>query len=70
MDAPVQDFFSKYLLLIIPLVLVQVGLAVYCLIDLAKREKVRGPKGLWVVIIVLGELLGPVIYLIVGRIED
>jgi hypothetical protein len=55
---------------LIPLVLIQLGLAVYCLIDLSRRERTRGPKLLWVLVIVLGELLGPVVYLIVGRIED
>jgi hypothetical protein len=39
------------------------------LIHLARREKTRGPKWLWVIVIVLGELLGPIIYLLVGREE-
>ena len=55
---------------LIPLVLVQLGLMVYCLIDLSRRERTRGPKLLWVFLIVFGELLGPVVYLIIGRIED
>jgi Phospholipase_D-nuclease N-terminal len=58
-----------YLLFLIPLVLLQLGLMIFCLVDLARREKTRGPKWLWAIIIVLGELLGPVVYLLVGR-ED
>jgi len=54
---------------IIPLVLVQLGLAVYCLIDLYRRERTRGPKWLWAIIIIFGELLGPIIYLLFGRQE-
>lgn len=62
--------WSAFLPFIIPLVLVQLGLAVYCLIDLSRREQTRGPKWLWVILIVLGELVGPVVYLIFGRVED
>ncbi len=63
--------FMSILPLIIPLVVIQLGLAVYCLIDLARREKVRGlPKWAWAIIIVLGELLGPIVYIFVGRVEE
>jgi hypothetical protein len=62
--------WSAFLPFIIPLVLLQLGLMVYCLIDLSRRERTRGPKLLWVFLIVLGELIGPVVYLIIGRIED
>lgn len=62
--------WSAFLPFIIPLVLLQLGLMVYCLIDLSRREQTRGPKWLWAILIVLGELVGPVVYLIFGRIED
>ncbi len=55
---------------IIPLVLLQLILMIVALVDLSKREKVRWiPKWGWVLIIVLGELLGPIIYFVVGREE-
>lgn len=60
---------SAYLPFIIPLVILQLGLMIYCLVDLSRREHTKGPKWLWAVVIILGELLGPVIYLVVGR-ED
>jgi hypothetical protein len=48
--------------------LVQIALQVYALIDLARRTRVTGaPKWLWVIIIVLGQVLGCVIYLVIGR---
>ena len=65
-----MEEFLKYLPLIIPLVLIQLALMVFALIDLAKREKTRGPKWLWVLIIVFGEMFGPIIYFVVGRTED
>ena len=54
---------------IIPLVIIQLALAVYCLVDLSRRENTRGPKWLWAIIIILGELVGPIIYLLFGRLE-
>jgi hypothetical protein len=63
--------FASILPLLIPLVLVQLGLAIFCLVDLARREKVKGlPKWAWAIIILLGELIGPVVYLLVGRGEE
>ncbi len=55
--------------LIIPLVLLQLILMVVALVDLAKREKTRGPKWMWAIIVILGELLGPILYFIIGREE-
>ncbi|MDO8972144.1 MAG: PLD nuclease N-terminal domain-containing protein [Saprospiraceae bacterium] len=55
---------------LIPLLVIQLGLMVFCLMDLARREKTKGPKWLWAVLIVFGQLLGPVVYLIFGRVEE
>lgn len=54
---------------IIPLVLLQLILMIVALVDLSKREKTRGPKWLWVIIIILGELIGPIVYFVIGREE-
>jgi hypothetical protein len=55
---------------IIPLVLLQLILMIIALVDLSKRDKVRWlPKWAWTIIIVLGELLGPILYFVLGR-ED
>lgn len=63
--------FEQYIPLIIPLVVIQFGMAIFCLIDLNKREKVNYlPKWGWALIILLGELVGPVVYLLVGRGES
>ena len=56
---------------LVPLVVIQLGLMVYCLIDLSRRARVRWlPKWAWAIIIVLGELLGPIVYLFAGRLEE
>jgi len=60
---------STLLPFIIPLVAIQLILAIYCLVDLSRRERTLGPKWMWVIIIIFGELLGPIIYLLFGRKE-
>ena len=61
---------QQYIPLIIPLVLIQLVLMVTALLDLRKREKTRGPKWMWAIIIILGELVGPILYFTVGRLEE
>lgn len=58
---------ADYLPYLIPLILLQVGLAIFCLVDLARRDKTRGPKWMWAIIILFGELVGPLVYLVIGR---
>lgn len=54
---------------LIPILLLQLVLIVVALIDLARRERTRGPKWLWVLIILFVNLIGPIIYFVVGREE-
>lgn len=54
---------------LIPIVLLQLGLMVIALVDLIKRERTKGPKWAWALIIIFINLIGPVIYLVVGREE-
>ena len=63
------ETLGQILPLLIPLILIQLALMVYCLVDLWRRERTNGPKWLWAVIIILGELIGPIVYLIAGRKE-
>jgi len=68
-NTPLQQLI-RFLPFIIPLVLLQLILMVVALLDLSKREKVRWlPKWAWAIIIILGELVGPIVYLVVGREE-
>ena len=57
--------------LIIPLVILQLVLMIYCLVDLSRRSTVKSlPKWGWALIIILGEFFGPIVYLLIGRGED
>ncbi len=66
MNTPID--VMSLLPLIVPLVVLQLGLMIFCLLDLFRRETVRYlPKWGWALVIILGELIGPVIYLLIGR---
>jgi hypothetical protein len=64
-----MDFILSNLPLLIPLLLLQLGLQIFSLIDLVRRERTKGPKWLWAIIIIFGELLGSIVYLLFGREE-
>ena len=65
MDSTLKDLLP----LILPLLLIQLLLIIAALRDLAGREKTKGPKWLWVIIICVGEMIGPAAYFLVGREE-
>ena len=64
-----MDNLSELIPLLIPLVVLQIGLIVIALRDLIKREKTKGPKWAWALVIVLVNTIGPIIYLLIGREE-
>ena len=54
--------------IVLGLIVVQLALQVYALVDLARRDKVRGDrKWLWALVIAFGNLVGAIVYLAVGR---
>jgi len=55
--------------LLIPLFVIQIALMVIALVDVIRRERVRGNKVVWIIIIVLINVIGPIVYLLFGRQE-
>ena len=53
--------------LIAPLLIVQVLLIFIALIDWMKQKKTKGPRILWLFIIIFVSVLGPVLYFILGK---
>ena len=59
---------GELILYLLPVIIIQLALMVYALVDVARRERVRyGSKLLWVVVIVLINIIGPIVYLAWGR---
>jgi hypothetical protein len=65
----VLDTIQKYLPLLIPVALLEFGLLIAALIDIIKREKTKGPKWMWIIIAVIFNIIGPIVYFIFGRDE-
>jgi hypothetical protein len=64
-----MDTLVELLPFLIPILLLQIVLMVVALVDLVRRERTRGPKWVWAVVILFFEIFGSVIYLLVGREE-
>lgn len=52
---------------LIPIIVIELILLIVALVDCAKSEETNGPKWVWIIIIVLVEILGPVLYFVFGR---
>ena len=55
--------------LLAPLLVIQLALMIAALFDWARRERTRGPKWVWLVVILLGSMVGSLIYFFIGREE-
>ncbi|WP_163102715.1 PLD nuclease N-terminal domain-containing protein [Peribacillus alkalitolerans] len=62
-----QAFESINFLIIAPILLLQLILMIIALVDLIKIDQTKGPKALWAVLILVTGIIGPILYLIIGR---
>jgi hypothetical protein len=60
---------TSLLLILLPLVLIELGLVVFSLVDLFRPERrvVGNNKLVWALVIVLVGTIGPIVYLFAGR---
>lgn len=61
------EITKEFILMLLPLVAIQLGLAIYCIVKIFKEGVQNLNKWLWLVICVFGSLLGPILFLIIGR---
>ncbi|MBW6463505.1 MAG: PLD nuclease N-terminal domain-containing protein [Firmicutes bacterium] len=62
---------SDLLLMLWPLLVFQLLLAAWAIIDLIRRKTVKAlPKWAWALIVLLVNIFGPIIYLVFGRGEE
>ena len=59
----------KYIPLLIPVVVLELGLMIAGLVDLVRRPHTRGPKWVWLIVILIN-FIGPIIYFVAGRKEE
>lgn len=56
--------------LIAPIAIIQLILMIIALIDCIRIEKTNGPRGVWILVIVVFSLIGPIAYFLFGRRTD
>jgi len=64
-----MENIGQWLPLLVPFILLELTLKVVALLDLARRERARGPKWAWILAIVFVNFLGSVLYFLLGREE-
>lgn len=66
-----MDALSEMLPLLIPILMLDAGLAVTAALHVLRHPHYRfGSKAFWLVVVVVFLLFGPIIYFVVGRGED
>ena len=66
MDKVITDF-SLGLFVWQSLLLVSIGLLIYCLIDILKNKFVQDDKIVWLLVVILLPILGSLLYLFIGK---
>ncbi|OBZ08526.1 MULTISPECIES: PLD nuclease N-terminal domain-containing protein [Bacillales] len=62
-----QIELSQILPIVAPIIVIQLILMVIALILCMKAESTRGPKWMWALIIIFGNIIGPIAFFIAGR---
>ena len=65
-----MEAIKSFIPYLIPVIIIQLGLMVFALVDLVRRERTKGPKWMWAIIIVAVNIIGPVVYLLAGKDES
>ena len=66
-----MDNIQEFLPLLVPVILVQLKLMTVALVHILRHDKYRfGNRAMWIVIVVLVNIIGPVVYLVFGRSDE
>ncbi|WP_394236847.1 PLD nuclease N-terminal domain-containing protein [Niallia oryzisoli] len=53
--------------LVAPILVLQIILMVSALVSCLRHEETNGPKWLWILIILFVNMIGPILYFVIGR---
>ncbi len=63
-----MDFIMEYLPFLIPVLIIQLVLMITALVHVLRHKKYRfGNRILWVIIVIVFEMVGPILYFTVGK---
>jgi len=55
------------LAILLPILIIQLILLVVALVDIIRSEQTNGPKWVWVLIVIFINIIGPILYFVIGR---
>lgn len=58
---------SQILSIVAPIIVIQLILMIIALVLCVKAEQTRGPKWVWILVILFGNMLGSIAFFIFGR---
>ncbi|MCH4825984.1 MAG: PLD nuclease N-terminal domain-containing protein [Planococcus sp. (in: firmicutes)] len=58
---------TTMIMALVPIIIIQLALMIFALVDLVKNPSPNGPKWMWGIIIVVINILGPILYFVIGR---
>ena len=65
-----MDVIREYLPILIPIIMLEIGLMIYSLSHILKHARYKfGSRTMWILIVVFIQIIGPILYLTIGR-ED
>lgn len=65
-----ESFLREYLLILIPYIVLEVSLKGFCIWKICKEGVGNLSKGAWLVIVLIVNLFGPILFLMLGRRRD
>ncbi len=65
-----MDVLVNNLPIIAPILIIQLILIIVSIIDLIRIETTNGPKWLWALLILFINIIGPILYFVIGRKRD
>jgi predicted membrane-bound dolichyl-phosphate-mannose-protein mannosyltransferase len=63
----IQALDGKLLAIVAPIIVINLILVITALVACFRAEETRGPKWMWALIIIIVNLLGPVLFFLIGR---
>ena len=67
----VMDVFWEWFPFLIPVIVIELGLAIAALVHVLRHPTYRfGNRLMWVLIVLLINIIGPVVYFVIGRGEE
>ncbi|MGH2316632.1 PLD nuclease N-terminal domain-containing protein [Planococcus sp. SE5232] len=58
---------TTLILALLPILIIQLALMIFALVDLIKNPNPNGPKWMWGIFIVVINIIGPILYFVIGR---